>query len=361
MNKNIKVLYVDDEINNLSSFKASFRFDYKIFIAQTPEEAINTLNQNPDINIILCDQRMPVTTGVDFLESVRKLHPKPVRMLITGYTDVESVIDAVNRGNIFRYIKKPWVEHEIKAAIEEAYKFYMASSLLAVKNEELQKAYNALDEFSYSVTHGLRDPILSVVSLVEIGKSMESMPPEAAEIIDMIGQAMLQLDSFIENTHDHHRMKRGEVEFGEVWFPDIVKSLSDIYDIEAKVNNIQYTVSVKQDEKIISSEILLTMILNNLLSNAFKYYNRNETNRFIQLNINVDKKDTTITIKDNGIGLPDSHLNDIFGSDEGTDVHSMTLGMHNVKKAVNILNGTINFDSQLGIGSTFTLVIPHKS
>ena len=72
MNKNIKVLYVDDEINNLSSFKASFRFDYKIFIAQTPDEALTVLNQNPDINVVLCDQRMPVTTGVDLID-IRQL------------------------------------------------------------------------------------------------------------------------------------------------------------------------------------------------------------------------------------------------------------------------------------------------
>ena len=96
------------------------------------------------------------------------------------------------------------------------------------------------------------------------------------------------------------------------------------------------------------------------MANSFKYYNRAEQNKFIQLDINVDKKHTTITIKDNGIGLPDSHLNDIFGSDEGTDVHSMTLGLHNVKKAVRILDGEISFDSQLGMGSTFTIVLPNK-
>lgn len=361
MSKNVKVLYVDDEINNLSSFKASFRFDYKILIAQTTTEAFTYLSQHPDINVILCDQRMPVKTGVDFLEQVRKQYPKPVRMLITGYTDVESIIDAINRGNVFRFIKKPWTEDDVRAAIEEGYKFYMTNSLLSIKNEELQQAYNALDEFSYSVTHGLRDPILSVVSLVEIAKNVEDMPPDAAELIEMIGQAMLQLDSFIENTHDHHRLKRGEIEYKEVWLTDIVKNLEDIYEIEATVNNINFTVSIDQKESIVSSEILLSLIINNLLSNAFKYYNRDSEDRQVDLSVTANKKSISVTVKDNGLGLPETHLEDIFEKQPANnDVHSVTLGLHNVKQAVVILGGTIDYQSQLGSGSTFTITIPNK-
>lgn len=360
MSKNVKVLYVDDEINNLSSFKASFRFDYKILIAQTAAEALTYLSQHPDIHVILCDQRMPIKTGVDFLEMVRQQYPKPVRMLITGYTDVESVIDAINRGHVFRYIKKPWVEEEIRAAVEEGYKFYMTNSLLSAKNEELQQAYSALDEFSYSVTHGLRDPILSVVSLVEIAKNVENMPPDAAELIEMIGSAMLQLDSFIENTHDHHRMKHGKIEYKEIWFTDIVNKLQDIYDIEATVNDIVFTANVEQKESFTSSEVLLHIILNNLLRNAFKYYNRESNDRQILLNVTVDKKGATIIVKDNGIGLPDTHLQDILESEPDNNVHNLTLGLHNVKDAVNRLGGTMNYESQLGAGSTFTITIPNK-
>lgn len=360
MSKSIKVLYVDDEINNLSSFKASFRFDYKILIAQSATEAFTYLSQHPDIQIILCDQRMPVRTGVDFLEQVRKQYPKPVRMLITGYTDVESVIDAINRGNVFRYIKKPWTEEEIRAAVEEGYKFYMTNSLLSLKNEELQAAYNALDEFSYSVTHGLRDPILSVVSLVEIAKNVDDMPPDAAELIEMIGQAMLQLDSFIENTHDHHRMKHGKMEYKEVWFAELVDKLRDIYDIEAKVNNITFTSTIDQSEAVMSSDVMLHVILNNLLSNAFKYYNRDIDDRFITLDIVVTKQNITITQKDNGIGLPDTHLAEIFEKERENNVHGLTMGLHNVKDAVTALGGTIHYESQLGSGSTFTIVVPIK-
>ena len=100
----IKVLYIDDEPNNLVSFKASFRFDYQVFVANNTNEAHKILDENPDIAVVLSDQRMPDKTGVEFFEGIIPKHLKPIRILITGYTDIESVINAINRGHIFRYI-----------------------------------------------------------------------------------------------------------------------------------------------------------------------------------------------------------------------------------------------------------------
>ncbi|MCD6064846.1 MAG: hybrid sensor histidine kinase/response regulator [Flavipsychrobacter sp.] len=172
--KKIKVLYIDDEMNNLVSFKASFRFDYNVLVANSTAEARSHLEKNSDISVILCDQRMPDKTGVEFYEEIREDFPNPVRILITGYTDIESVIDAINRGHIFRYIKKPWTDVDVKSAIDEAHKFYVTTSMLAVKNEELQKAYNELDKFAYSATHDMRGPILSVLGIINIAEESES-------------------------------------------------------------------------------------------------------------------------------------------------------------------------------------------
>src|SRR5476651_1729880 len=142
MSEKIKILYVDDEPDNLVGFKASLRMDYHILTAVNIPQAMSCLSNHPDIKIIFCDQRMPETTGVEFFEDIRISHPLPVRILLTAYTDVESIIDAINKGNIFRYVKKPWLESDIRSAIAEAGKYYMVNSMLAIKNGELQKAYN---------------------------------------------------------------------------------------------------------------------------------------------------------------------------------------------------------------------------
>lgn len=131
--KMISILYIDDELNNLQSFKATFRLKYEIHIAISGMEAKEILKNNPQIEIIITDQRMPNMTGVEFLESIIEEYPDPIRMLITGYADINAVIDAVNKGKIFHYMAKPWVEEEIIKAIEVAHELY--------EKQETQKEY----------------------------------------------------------------------------------------------------------------------------------------------------------------------------------------------------------------------------
>ena len=119
----INVLYVDDELNNLVSFKAVFRLKYNVHTAISAEEAVKLLHEKP-INIIITDQRMPQMTGVEFLESILGTFPDPIRILLTGYADMNAVIDAVNKGKIFHYLSKPWNEEELDMTINRAYEVY---------------------------------------------------------------------------------------------------------------------------------------------------------------------------------------------------------------------------------------------
>src|ERR1700761_6062585 len=122
-NEKINILYVDDEMNNLVSFKALFRIKYNIYTAISGEEAVKIL-RNKLINIIITDQRMPQMTGVEFLESILDEFPDPIRILLTGYTDMNAVIDAINKGKIFHYLSKPWNEEELDMTISRAYEVY---------------------------------------------------------------------------------------------------------------------------------------------------------------------------------------------------------------------------------------------
>jgi len=120
----INILYVDDEPNNLVSFVANLREFYTIYTATSVEEGKKILNTK-DIHVLITDQRMPGITGVQFLESVIKDHPFPVRIILTGYSDIDTVMEAINRGKIFRYILKPFDITEIKGIIENAYDLYL--------------------------------------------------------------------------------------------------------------------------------------------------------------------------------------------------------------------------------------------
>ena len=123
IDKSFHVLYVDDEPHNLSAFRARFRRHYKIFVAGSGEEAINLLRDN-FIHLIITDQRMPGMTGVEFLSKIRIDFPDPIRMILTGFSDTEAIINAINDGQISRYITKPWNEKELHIAIENAREVY---------------------------------------------------------------------------------------------------------------------------------------------------------------------------------------------------------------------------------------------
>ncbi|MBI2269854.1 MAG: response regulator [Bacteroidetes bacterium] len=135
MDKKINILYVDDEANNLVAFKANFRSYYNVYTAESATEGLQIL-KDKKIHIIITDQRMPNMTGVEFLESIIKEYPYPIRMLLTGYVDIAAVIEAINKGQVYRYIMKPLNVDDLKITIDNAFEVYS----LREENKELMKS-----------------------------------------------------------------------------------------------------------------------------------------------------------------------------------------------------------------------------
>ncbi len=136
----IDILYVDDEQNNLDAFKASFRRDFKISLALSAAEGMEILKNLPNIPIVISDQRMPKTTGSEFLEEVSHRFPDSIRILITGYADLESTIEAINKGKIFYYISKPINPEEVKLILKKAFDTYhlqLNNKILTKEREKL--------------------------------------------------------------------------------------------------------------------------------------------------------------------------------------------------------------------------------
>ncbi len=128
------VLFVDDEDNNLNSFKAAFRRDFEIHLANSPTNGRKIMEKN-DIEVVITDQRMPGETGVEFLESIIPIYPEVMRILLTGYADIQAVIDAVNKGKIYHYVSKPWDETQLRSLINNATEIYR----LRQQNNQLTK------------------------------------------------------------------------------------------------------------------------------------------------------------------------------------------------------------------------------
>ena len=116
----IRVLYLDDEEPNLFSFKAAFRRDFEVHTCDEPHKAVRMLDDH-EFHVVLSDQRMPRISGVEFFELIMPDHPDVSRVLVTGYADTDAVVDAINKGQVYRFVSKPWNEEELRGVIRSAY------------------------------------------------------------------------------------------------------------------------------------------------------------------------------------------------------------------------------------------------
>lgn len=132
----INVLYLDDELHNLTAFRAAFRRDFQVHVTTEPTEAVRILREQP-IEVIISDQKMPTLSGVEFFELIMPDFPDPIRMLLTGHADIDAVIDAINKGQIYKYIAKPWNESELKAMVNEASMIFHEQKAVASQGEVL--------------------------------------------------------------------------------------------------------------------------------------------------------------------------------------------------------------------------------
>lgn len=158
------ILYVDDEKNNLIAFVATFRRYFNIFTAESGREGIEILKKYP-IQVIITDQKMPEMTGVQFLEAVIPDYPDAIRMILTGFSDIEAIIKAINTGRVYRYITKPWNENELKVTIDSALKVYYLEQenkeLIIKLNEEVIKQKQVMNLFKKYVPEAVLNEFFS--------------------------------------------------------------------------------------------------------------------------------------------------------------------------------------------------------
>lgn len=356
-NKKISVLYIDDEEDNLLSFKASFRRDYEIFTAPSSAQGLNILN-NHTVHVIIADQRMPQSTGVEFFDIVRTAYPDPIRILLTGYTDVEAIIDAINKGQIFKYIKKPWDKLELQTSIKNAYEVYTTRQNLKIKIEELQRTNDELNRFVYSTSHDLRSPLASVMGVLNLAK-MEGSVKDPNGYMGMIESCVNKMDFFIIKVIEYYKSVRVDETYENV---DLKKLATDSIDLCRMQNPaIVFDLQVNQPAEFKSDAFRLSVILNNLISNAVKYQKPEEINPSVKLVIDADEKEADIIIEDNGVGIIEDHLNNVFKMffRSNFTVTGLGIGLYIVKEALTRIGGEISVESTHGEGTSFRLRVPN--
>lgn len=356
--KKIRVLYVDDEANNLLAFKASFRRIFEVFTAISAAEGLKVLHDNP-VHVIIADQRMPQSTGVEFFDIVRIAHPDPIRILLTGYTDVEAIVDAINRGQIFRYIKKPWDDLDLQTAIQNAFEVFSTRRQLKEKLLELERTNDELNRFVYSTSHDLRSPLASVMGVLNLAK-MEKSVIDPNNYMGMIETCVKKMDFFILKVIEYYKSIRVEEVHQRVNFEAIINESIELCRMQNLA--IDFIVDVNQPVEFRVDAFRLSVILNNLISNAVKYQRPDEPNPVVRLTVEVNEDSAELVIEDNGVGILEDHMNNIFKMffRSNYTVTGLGIGLYIVKEALTRIGGDISVESKQGEGTTFKVIIPNK-
>ncbi len=186
-----RILVVDDEEAILETMTFTFEDDYEVFTSNDPRKALEILDENAPFAAVLTDQRMPEMSGVEFVSEVWRRHPNTVRMILTGFSDMDAIIQAINDGHVYSYITKPWEPDQLKQVMKQATEHYK----LTVENERLLENLQRANVFlgavmdeldvgaiavdSEDVVQAVNRPVREYMEIEEI--------PTGARLKDLVG------------------------------------------------------------------------------------------------------------------------------------------------------------------------------
>ncbi|MCJ7717194.1 MAG: response regulator, partial [Anaerolineales bacterium] len=173
------ILYIDDEEDNLTVFYSTFRRDYQVYLATSGQEGLEIL-KNHSIHLIIADQRMPKMTGTEFLERIIPEYPDCIRMILTGYSDVEAIIQAINKGRVYSYVTKPWGKDDLKITMDHALQTFNLKQQNRGLFEDLKEANLTLEKKVIERTQKIESQRKEITDSIQYARRIQSalLPPE---------------------------------------------------------------------------------------------------------------------------------------------------------------------------------------
>lgn len=271
------LLCVDDEPDIIAALERLFRKKYTIYKATSALQALEILAAHSEISVIISDQRMPQMSGVEFLEKTQKTHPQAVRILLTGYTDIESVIKAINAGQVYRYVTKPWDPNDLLTAVDQAVEKFELSQSLATKNRALELALaelktldSAKNHFMMLVNHELKTPLTVITSYLQLLAEtplneeqkifLKRLQSSSYRLQDIVTNVLVLVAAETEQT----RWNLKQIGANEIWKPS--ENMLEI----AKKKKVTLRLEIEKVEITADPEIVM-QVLNRLTDNALKF------------------------------------------------------------------------------------------
>jgi PAS domain S-box-containing protein len=236
-----------------------------------------------------------------------------------------------------------------------------AEEMLKVRNLELQKANTELDRFIYSASHDLRAPLTSILGILKVSElGVKNITPE--QCLKMIKSSVNKLDEFVQEIINYYRNSRIDNEFQHIDFKRLINETFEHLKFLKDADKIELEIEYKEESPFYSDIGRLSIILNNILSNAIKYHDMQREHPRISIRARVNAREAEIVIEDNGKGIAEKHLDKVFNMFYRASQENVGsgLGLYIVKEAVGKLEGSIHVNSVLDQGTKFTVLIPNQ-
>ncbi len=230
---------------------------------------------------------------------------------------------------------------------------------LALKNFQLAKTNEELDRFVYSASHDMRAPLSSLLGLIHLSEKTDR-PEEVGLFLQMMKDRIKTMEGFIREVTDYSRNTRLDLTPSSVSLYTLVKEVVQTLAYPIVNKKVRIEITIDPALHIVTDPNRLKVVINNLLSNAYKYHNFDQPDPFIIISAMMKNETVIITIKDNGTGISAEHHSRIFEMfyRASEDSEGSGLGLYIVKETLDKLSGTISVQSKLGEGSEFTITLP---
>jgi len=358
------ILCVDDEVDNVDALERLFRRKYNVLKATSGAEALKIMKAEK-ISLIVTDQRMPNMTGVEFLTESKKLQPETIRILLTGFTDIESVISAINSGQVYRYVTKPWDPVDLTNTVDKAIERFELSAELKEKNAALQialKELKTLDEaksnFMILINHELKTPLTAMISFLGLLQETE-LSDEQKKYVSRVSQSSDRLHALINDSLELVSAETGTlpIKMTGINLKKLVADLQKEFQPQLDAKNMTLDVlltasDVRADAKALRS------VMTRLLDNAIKFGHEKST---IEFQSREENGGVYVSMVNEGKGIKADTIAKIlrpFSLDEDIMHHTKGtgLGLSVVQALLRRLGSQLEVESPKGkFSAAFTL------
>ena len=360
------VLYVDDVPLNLKLFDATFRNDFDLILTEYPKEVLNILKER-DVQVLISDQRMPEMTGIELLSIVAQEYPNIRRYLLTAFTDTETVIEAVNKGRIHGYIKKPINADEIRQSIHGSLEIYHLKEKNQKILEELEQANRELlnldglkSEIIKSISSEISTPLNRIMGTLHLLKS-KIEGDELTEVVNLLDQSVFKLEQFSMMTKQISLIKSPgfKLKLNQV----SIKQVIQFGSIETSEELKEQGISLKKDPdapdyNIEGDSALLVSCLVGLIRFAREHTENNDDIAIYSL---AQNGELSCKVEDRGANYSDEVfkiLTNHFSSGDNSLNLSMGIGLAVSQMIMEAHGGNLIFEKTPNKTGCLTMVFP---